>query len=127
MRAVAPLLFPMFLVASSLGCAAAKSTYHLVEAEQALKGADESRADELAVYEYTMATRYLEKAREESQYAEYKVSVQLARKSAQWSDRAIITIQREGRDLDLDGFEDLPDDLPAADPSLDDDLLEDAP
>lgn len=109
-------------IAPLVGCTAVKSTYHLVEAQQAVSRAENRRANELAVYEYTMAVRFLEKAQEEAGYSDYKVSVDLARRSAEWADRSIIAIDSEGRDLDLEGVDQLPDwQLPeAADPPEED-------
>ena len=114
----------LFLVIAPLvGCTAVKSTYHLVEAQQAVSRAENRRANELAVYEYTMAVRFLEKAQEEAGYSDYKVSVDLARRSAEWADRSIIAIDSEGRDLDIEGMEQLPDwQLPEAPDPTEEDL-----
>jgi len=83
------------------GCAASKATYHLIDAQRAVKRAEERQAEELAVYEYTLANLYLQKAWEEAGYSDYKTSVELCDLAAEWADKAIIAIDTEGRDLDL--------------------------
>ncbi len=115
------------------GCTAIKATVQMADAEKALNSAREFGAQDMATYEYTMAMRYLEKAKEEISYNEFLVSENLSKKSQEWSDKAIIFIQRGGR-MDLSG-EDfgtvpdkaiLPDELPDApvDDPGDDDLWE---
>lgn len=89
------------------GCAAAKASVQILSAEQALHRAETYQAPEVAVYEYTMATEYLDKAREEAGYADYRIADALARKSAEWSDRAIIFVERHGRgELNIDELSD---------------------
>ncbi len=83
------------------GCAAVKSGIHIVDAESALRRADDFDAKDRATYEYVMALNYLEKAREEHGYSEYKTAERMAKKSAEWSDKAIIYIERGGG-LDID-------------------------
>lgn len=92
-----------FLLTISLiaGCAASKVGFGLADAEQALLRAERFGAPRQASYEYTMALRYLEKAREEAGYSELKVADALARKSIEWSDRAIISVERRGPVEDL--------------------------
>ncbi|MEZ4237140.1 MAG: DUF4398 domain-containing protein [Myxococcota bacterium] len=109
------------------GCAAAKVQLQIVQAEEALGRAEHEEAPRKATYEYTMAAQYLDKAREEAGFSSYRIADQLARRSAQWSDRAIIAVERKGRgELDLDV---LPDALPPEEaeapppaPAPDDDL-----
>ena len=60
--------FPALVVVAGLlvpGCGI-KSTVHLVAAQRAVERAAERGAGEDAAYEYTLAVRHLEKAREES-------------------------------------------------------------
>lgn len=123
MRHVSILLLSLALT----GCTAAKATYHLVEAQQAVTRAESHRAPELAVYEYTLASRYLAKAEEEAGSSQFRTSVELSRLSSEWSDKAIIAIEEEGRGLDLSA-EDVPDQaLPElADDPLAPDELDDA-
>jgi hypothetical protein len=96
------------------GCAAVRAQVEIVRAEQSVAAALDKNAQELATYEYTMALRHLEKSREEAGYADYRVSVELARASATWADKSIIVIDEEGRDLDMDRVdEDFSDDMKA--------------
>jgi hypothetical protein len=72
------------------GCAAARSTVHLVAAQQAVQRAETHRAPELAAYEYTMASELLGKAREEAFDAQHHDAIELAREAADWADRATV-------------------------------------
>ena len=85
-------LFAAFLS----GCTATKASYHLVDAELTINRARIYGADEHAIYEYTMALRYLEKAREENGYADYKVASELAITASQWADQAVISMDKRG-------------------------------
>lgn len=58
------------LVAAS-GCGAVVARAKIVGAESALGSAKRAGADKKAIYEYTKATLYLEKAREEEAYARF--------------------------------------------------------
>jgi hypothetical protein len=113
------------LLALATGCTAAKANISIINAEQALVRAQGEDAPDVAKYEYTMAARYLEKAREEAGYSEYRVADALARQSAEWSDRAIIFVERRGRtSINLDDFSDVPDQqmippTPAPEPDVD--------
>jgi len=110
MRSVPPRLLLLFaLLPVAAGCTAAKASIQLVSAEQALTRAESLGAPEGAAYEYTMAWKYLEKAREEVGYNEYRIADALARQSAAWSDRAVIFIEKRGKtSFDLDDLTDLP-------------------
>lgn len=97
------------LMATS-GCAATVVSLQMVNAQRALDDARAKGAAEGATYEYTMAVRYLEKAREEVGEAELGAADALARQSEVWSERAIEFVElgrRPGVELD-----DLPDALP---------------
>ena len=91
----------MLSVVFGSGCIAIKSTVHVTQAEQALAKARDYNAREAAPYEYTMAVRYLEKSREEIGWADYRMSEDLAKRSVEWSDKAIITIERGNRGIDF--------------------------
>lgn len=56
---------------SLTGCGALVARARIVGAETALGSARRAQADTLAVYEYTGATLYLEKAREEESYGRF--------------------------------------------------------
>ena len=102
-----------------VGCTASKATLQLVAAEQSLVRAESYEAPVKAEYEYTMALRYLEKAREEAGYSEFRIADALARKSAEWSDRAIIFVERRGKaELSVDDLPDLVREVPAPQPDI---------
>ena len=103
-------LIPILCALLMSGCTAIKASIHIAEAEQALGEAREFGAPELAVYEYTMAVRYLEKAREEIGWSDYRVSENLSKRSMEWSDKSIIAIERGNRGLEGLG-EELADEL----------------
>ena len=116
MRALRLLLLPAVL---GSGCIALKTTVHVTQAEQALAQARDYNAQEAAPYEYTMAVRYLEKSREEIGWSDYRMSEDLAKRSIEWSDKAIITIERGNRGIDF--LRDAPDlltDQPATEPAM---------
>jgi hypothetical protein len=94
------------LVALLLGaCTAAKASLQIVNAEQALTRAETQGSEDAAAYEYTMAKLYLDKAQEEAGYSEFRIADALARQSAEWSDRAVIFMEKRGRtDMNLDDF-----------------------
>jgi hypothetical protein len=98
------------------GCAAAKSSLHLVAADNALSRARARDADQAAPYEYTMATRYLDKAREEFGEADYRVAEALSRACAKWADQAIITMEQRGPSIDMGTLSDDGNDAAAPEP-----------
>jgi hypothetical protein len=117
MSPVPRLVWP--LLALVAGCTAAKAQLEILSAEEGLRRAQDYEAERLAVYEYTMAEQYLDKAREEAGFSAYRLADALARRSAQWSDRAIIFVERRGRgEIDLRG---LTDQGPVPVPDLNDD------
>ena len=97
------------LIATLGGCTAALSTVHLVLADEAVKRAEGYGAPDLATYEYTMAVLYLDKAREEAGYTEYRDSRDLAMTAAEWADEAVIVIQGGKMQSASEALEDLPD------------------
>src|SRR5688500_3964410 len=105
-RLSASLLVVLLIGAPTSGCTAAKASIQTVSAEESLRLAREYKADQIAAYEYTMALRYLEKAREEIGYSQFKMADALARQSAEWADRAIIFVEKRGRaDINLTDFQ----------------------
>ena len=109
-----PITLALFsAVGLASGCTSLKATIHMADAEKALRVADEYDAKNLATYEYIMAMRYLQKAKEEISYNEHRMAEDLAKKSQEWSDKAIIFIQRGGRlDLSEEDFDFLRDKSP---------------
>lgn len=117
------------------GCTAAKAQFQILSAEQGLHQAAEHDAETVAAFEYEMARLYLEKSKEEAGYSEYRVADALARMSAEWSDRAIIFVERHKRSsVELSDFGEkgpipapnpttlIPDPEPAPLPELDDEV-----
>lgn len=92
------------IVLACSGCTAAKATIQIVSAEQALRRADTHDCERIAAYEYVMAEQYLAKAREEAGYSEFRIADALARRSAEWSDRAIIFVERRGQEVIFSDF-----------------------
>jgi hypothetical protein len=88
----------------------------LVGADASLSRARDHGAEERATYEYIMATRFLDKAREEFAESQYRVCEALSKHSADWSDRAIITIESEGGKADFSG-DDLSNTAPSSRPA----------
>ena len=86
------------------GCAATHTAVQISKAKRSVNVAKERGAEEHAIYEYTMAENYLRKSREEAGYSDFKDSVSLATGAAEWADKAIIVIEKEGRDVDLDSL-----------------------
>ncbi len=87
----------MALMAS--GCTAIKATYHVSTADQAVREARSYGAQEHATYEYTMALRYLDESKERLGFDEYRVCEILARKSLEWADKALISLE-EGKRIE---------------------------
>lgn len=72
------------LLAAS-ACGAVQSTAGLIDADRQLQAAREAGAESRAPYEWTAATLYLQKAREEVGHSDYDVAAQFARKAAQYA------------------------------------------
>jgi hypothetical protein len=99
----------LLAIATVAGCTAVKATYHVSVADQAIREARSYDAATQATYEYTMALRYLEASKENLGFSQYKDCEQYARKSAEWADKAIITVQNGKR---VNGSLDLSNDAP---------------
>jgi Domain of unknown function (DUF4398) len=63
------------------GCGPILSTYLILSAKAELEGAKAAEAEKYAVYEYTAASEYLHKAREEQGFADYGPSIDYAFKA----------------------------------------------
>ena len=94
MRSIVILMFAAGLLP---GCAATIVSLQIQQAQQLLDEAEAGGAATGAVYEFTLAQRYLDKAREESAAAEHGVADALARQSGVWSRRAMAFVDRGGR------------------------------
>ena len=78
------------LIGALAGCTATVSTYQLVSADDAIKRAAAAGAEQAAPYEFTLATLYLEKAREEAGYSDYRTARELAAQAADLADQAVM-------------------------------------
>ena len=84
-------LLAAVLIASSAavtGCGPVQSTAYLLDAEVAIQSAKTAGADKYAPYEYTSATLYIHKAREEVGYSDFEVAVDFAQKAAKYANEA---------------------------------------
>ncbi len=70
---------------TAAACGPVQSTAQLVDADRQLRAAREAGAESRAPYEWTAATLYLQKAREEVGHSSYEIAVQFARKAAQYA------------------------------------------
>jgi len=111
------LLFVGLVGALATGCAAARGNYYLYDATDVFLKAKAAGASE-AVYEWTMATEFLMKAREEAGYSDYEYAETLARESIDWSRRAQEAVEMgiTGREKAIeqmveDAVDDVPEDL----------------
>ena len=78
------------------GCMAVKGTVNVAQADQAVVRAQERGAGHYAIYEYTLASRYLEKSREELGNNEFRTATELARSAAGFADKAVISMSERG-------------------------------
>ena len=89
MSRCSPLTLPLLLLAGALpSCTAARSTYHLAKAEQAVYLAREAEAPDRVVYEWTMADEFIRKAREEWGYSDYGPAEDYSKKATEWAGKA---------------------------------------
>ena len=70
------------------GCAAARGSYFLAEADRQVRSAQESGAPEAAIYAWTMADEYRRKAWEEWGYSDFEAAEELANKAVEWAQKA---------------------------------------
>lgn len=96
------LVHGVVVAALATACTAARTGIELQSATEAKAIALDKRAPELAPYEWSMASHYLVKAWEEAGHGEHRTSVQLAKKSQEWTDQALVEIGRGPRRLDID-------------------------
>jgi hypothetical protein len=82
-----PLLI-VTLASSLVGCGAGRGIYYVWGAEKAFHEAEQRGAEKNAVYEYVLAREYLQKAKEEIGYSDYRAAEQLAAKALLWSNKA---------------------------------------
>ena len=81
-------LIPLLLVVLLTGCGPVRSTIGLVDAERALREAQDAGSVERAPYQTAMAEELLDKAREAQGRSTYDDSMYLANESMTWATRA---------------------------------------
>lgn len=88
-RALSAALLVSAAMLSSAGCGPAQFMSQVnTKATDAVLAAKNARAAEYAPYEYTAATEYLMKAREEGAYAEYQIAIAYGRRAEELAVRA---------------------------------------
>ncbi len=85
-------------------CAAGRSTYFLINAEREYQNARAEDAETKAIYEITLASEYLRKAKEENGYADYGASERLAKTSMQHAQKALEQTSMEQIDSSNEEF-----------------------
>lgn len=81
------------------GCAAARSSYFLINATRELEKAREAGAEKTAPYEWTLASEYYVKACEENSYNEFGDADALAKLSMEWSEKAVVATSEAEKDF----------------------------
>lgn len=81
------------------GCGPIISSYLIVGAQADLEGAQAAEAQQYAVYEYTAASEYLHKAREEQGFADFGPSIDFAFKAQDLAQKATARAQDEKKKL----------------------------
>ncbi len=76
------------LVLVGLGCGPVQSTSYLIDAETMMEAAKTAQADKLAPFEWTSATLYLHKSKEEVGYSDYEQAVDYAKKAVDYATKA---------------------------------------
>jgi len=74
-------LLSLVLGVAIAGCGPTQSTSLIMDADVELQAARTADAPKLSPYEYTAATEYLRKAREEQGYSDFEVSIDFAEKA----------------------------------------------
>lgn len=82
---------------SLMGCGPLISSYLIVSAQADLDGARAAEAEKFAVYEYTAARAYLQKAREEQGYSDFGPSIDFAYKARDLAQKAMARSDDEKR------------------------------
>ena len=86
--AVRRLPFIAILVTPLLGCGPVRSSASLADASSQIEAARQAGAEKQAPYEWTAATLYLHKAREEMGRSQYEYAVDFARKASTYAAQA---------------------------------------
>jgi Domain of unknown function (DUF4398) len=78
-------VLPVFAVLGLLSCGPTKSTTALIQANMAIRHAEELDAKKKHPYELTLAHEYYVKAKEEAGYSQFEVSEKLALQSVEYA------------------------------------------
>jgi hypothetical protein len=101
---LATLALVILLVFAATGCGPIMSTYLIVDAEAKLAAAEAAEAETYAVYEYTAASAYLQKAHEELGYADYGPAIDYAFKAADMASRGTArAVDEKSKHIDQPG------------------------
>lgn len=121
-------------IAASPGCIAIKSTAHIAQVEEAWHDANEANAQDLALYEFTLAEQYRLKSHEEWGYSDYLDAENLAKQARLYARQAEemarygeIDVDEDQREVldSLDNVEDIVPEEIDREEDLDDDWLDD--
>lgn len=85
------------LALTSSACGPWQSSAYLADAETMLAAAKTAQAEKRAPYEWTAATLYLHKAKEEVGYSDYEEAVDFAKKAVEFATRARDSAQKLAR------------------------------
>jgi hypothetical protein len=86
-------------------CGPVQTTSFLIDASNALEAARSAGAERLAPYEWTSATLYFAKAKEESGRSEYEQAVDYSKKALELATKARAQSQRAAARLDAESQE----------------------
>lgn len=87
------------VASTATGCGPLISSYLIVGAQADLEGAQAAEAEKYAVYEYTAASEYLHKAREEQGYADFGPAIDFAYKAQDLAQKATARAHDEKKKL----------------------------
>jgi hypothetical protein len=87
------------VVSGLCGCGPIISSYLIISAQADLDGAKAAEAEKYAVYEYTAASEYLHKAREEQGYADFGPAIDYAGKAHELAQKATTRASDEKKRL----------------------------
>lgn len=83
------LLLLVFVAVVETACGPIRSTASLVDAQKMIKAAENEQAEKFALYEMTLARRYMDKAYEELGYSDYFAAEQMAQKAELHAETAL--------------------------------------
>ena len=88
------------LLLSLAGCGPITATTTIAQATVAIEAAEGAQAKTFAVYEYTSATEYLRKAREEEGFSDFQQAIDYAKQAREFAEQAkVAAMNSEARGL----------------------------